>query len=128
MRIPFLRVYQDFLFDSLTIERSPFLGSNVIKLSIFYADYVNIEKYGDMVTRMKEECEVDARSLEGMMFPTCGELQIMKPVAFPTIIHFNRFNTGLWFAVCAFVCMVRHWCRCLFLIKFYTTREFLLLR
>lgn len=32
-----------------------------ISRSKFYADYVDTEKYGDIVTRMKEECEVDAR-------------------------------------------------------------------
>lgn len=32
-----------------------------ISRSKFYADYADTEKYGDMVTRMREECEIDAR-------------------------------------------------------------------
>lgn len=32
-----------------------------ISRSKFYADYADTEKYGDIVTRMKEECEADAR-------------------------------------------------------------------
>ncbi len=32
-----------------------------ISRSKFYANYADTEKYGDIVTRMKEECEVDAR-------------------------------------------------------------------
>ena len=32
-----------------------------ISRSKFYADYADNDKYGDIVTRMKEECEVDAR-------------------------------------------------------------------
>ncbi len=32
-----------------------------ITRSKFYANYAGNEKYGDIVTRMKEECEVDAR-------------------------------------------------------------------
>lgn len=32
-----------------------------ISRSKFYANYADNEKYGDIVTRMKEQCEVDAR-------------------------------------------------------------------
>lgn len=32
-----------------------------ISRSKFYADYAENEKFGDMVTRMREECEIDAR-------------------------------------------------------------------
>lgn len=33
-----------------------------ISRAAFYERYANNEKYADMVTRMKEECEVDART------------------------------------------------------------------
>ena len=32
-----------------------------ISRSKFYENYANDEKYGDTVTRMREECEIDAR-------------------------------------------------------------------
>lgn len=32
-----------------------------ISRSKFYSDYADNEKYGDTVTRMREECEIDAR-------------------------------------------------------------------
>lgn len=42
-----------------------------ISRSKFYTDYAENERYGDTVTRMKEECEVDARKkFELQMIPS----------------------------------------------------------
>lgn len=47
---------------SITYTIEGFCVFAKINRSAFYADYANNPKYQDMVTRMKEECEVDART------------------------------------------------------------------
>lgn len=46
---------------SVTYTIEGFCVFSGITRSKFYANYIDNEKYGDIVTRMKEECEVDAR-------------------------------------------------------------------
>lgn len=47
---------------SITYTIEGFCVYAKISRSKFYADYADTEKYRDTVTRMKEECEIDARS------------------------------------------------------------------
>ena len=47
---------------SITYTIAGFCVFAKINRSAFYADYADNPKYQDMVTRMKEECEVDART------------------------------------------------------------------